>query len=159
MDWLDSILLGLAGLILAGMALLMNVEVLGRTLLSRSTHMADEYSGYGLCAATMLCMVVAMRRERFLRVDGVIERLPPRVQAWASVFGAGVGCVVSLVLCWSTGKLAWTSYLFGSRSIEMSETPLAWPQAVMPLGFGLLAVAFVECGLARARALQRNEAA
>lgn len=148
-DRLDRIMIALAGLILAAMAVLMNVEVFSRTLLSRSTHVSDEFAGYGLCAVTMLCLVAAMRRGRFLRVDGIIERLPPRGQAAAEIFGAIIGLAVSLVLCWSTGKLAWTSYVFGTRSIEMSQTPLVAPQILMPLGFGLLALAFIEMVLRR----------
>ena len=143
LDRLDQAMIALAAVILAGMAVLMNVEIFGRTLLARSTHLSDEYSGYGLCAATMLCLVPAMRRGRFLRVEGLVMRLPPRGQAAAALFGAIVGFAVSAVLCWSTAKLALTSYEFGTRSIEMSETPLALPQAVMPLGFALLVLAFV----------------
>ena len=153
-DRLDQAMIALAAAILAGMAVLMNLEILGRTLLARSTHLSDEYSGYGLCAATMLCLVPAMRRGRFLRVEGLVSRLPPRGQAVAALFGAAVGLAVSLILCWSTAKLALTSYDFGTRSIETSETPLALPQAVMPLGFALLALAFVESAWRQAAALR-----
>ncbi len=143
-DQLDRWLIAVAAIILVGLGALMNLEVGMRTLLSRSTQVSDEFSGYGLCAITMLCLVPAMRRERFLRVDGIVERLSPPFQRAAETFGALIGLVVSAVLCWSTGKLAWTSFQFDTRSIEISQTPLAWPQALMPLGFALLTLAFAE---------------
>lgn len=152
-DQLDRWLVGLAAIILIGLGILMNVEIASRTLLSRSTQISDEFSGYGLCAITMLCLVAAMRRDRFLCVDGIVERLPPPLQRAAETFGALIGFFVSAILCWSTGKLAWTSFQFGTRSIEMSQTPLAWPQALMPIGFALLALAFVETAWRKGRGL------
>lgn len=152
-DQLDRWLVGLAAIILIGLGILMNVEIASRTLLSRSTQVSDEFSGYGLCAITMLCLVAAMRRERFLRVDGIVERLSPTLQRVAETFGALVGFVVSAILCWATGKLAWTSFQFDTRSIEMSQTPLAWPQSLMPIGFALLALAFLETAWRKSRGL------
>ena len=79
-----------------------------------------------------------------------------------AAIAAVIGLAVSAVLCWATGKLAWTSFQFDSRSIEMSQTPLAWPQALMPLGFALLALAFAEAawrklrGTAASRAEERS---
>lgn len=150
-DQLDRWLVAVAAIILIGLGALMNLEVGARTLFSRSTQISDEFSGYGLCAITMLCLVPAMRRERFLRVDGIVERLSPPLQRAAETFGALIGLAVSAVLCWSTGKLALTSFQFDTRSIEMSQTPLAWPQALMPLGFALLALAFAETAWRKAR--------
>jgi TRAP-type C4-dicarboxylate transport system permease small subunit len=150
-DQLDRWLVAVAAIVLIGLGLLMNVEIGARTLFSRSTQVSDEFSGYGLCAITMLCLVPAMRRGRFLRVDGIVERLSPPLRRAAETFGALIGLAVSLVLGWSTGKLAWTSFQFDSRSIEMSQTPLAWPQALMPLGFALLSLAFAETAWRKAR--------
>jgi TRAP-type C4-dicarboxylate transport system permease small subunit len=143
-DALDRVLIAIAGVVLVAVAVLINVEVVGRTFFAWSTQMSDEYSGYGLCATTMLCLVVAMRRDRFLRVDGIVERLPPRGQAAAAIFGAAIGAAVSAVLCWSTAKLTLTSFVFGTTSIEFSQTPLAIPQSLMPIGFGLLCLGFLE---------------
>lgn len=157
-DRLDRWLVALAAIILIGLGALMNIEIASRTLLSRSTQVSDEFSGYGLCAITMLCLVAAMRRERFLRVDGIVERLNPMLQRAAEIFGALIGLAVSAVLCWATGKLAWTSFQFDSRSIEMSQTPLAWPQALMPLGFALLALAFIETAWRKARGVAAGPA-
>jgi TRAP-type C4-dicarboxylate transport system permease small subunit len=149
-DTLDRVLVAVAAAILVAVTVLINVEVVSRTLFARSTQMSDEFSGYGLCAATMLCLVAAMRQGRFLRIDGVVERLPPRGQALAEIFGCIIGFVVSAILCWSTAKLTITSYQFGTRSIEFSQTPLAIPQALMPLGFALLCLGFVEVAIRKA---------
>jgi TRAP-type C4-dicarboxylate transport system permease small subunit len=150
-DRLDTILVGTAGIVLAGIVVLMNVEVAGRSLFGRSTQMADEFAGYGLCAVTMLCLVAAMRRDRFIRVEGLVERLPRMGRMVCDVFGAAIGLGVSLVLCFATAKVAWTSYEFGTRSIEVSQTPLFLPQMAMPFGFGLLALAFVETAIRKVR--------
>jgi TRAP-type C4-dicarboxylate transport system permease small subunit len=151
-DRLDTILVGAAGIVLAAIVVLMNVEVVGRSFFGRSTQMADEFAGYGLCVVTMFCLVAAMRRDRFIRVEGLTERLPRAGRLACDVFGAAIGLGVSLVLCFATARVAWTSYEFGTRSIEISQTPLFLPQMAMPFGFGLLALAFVETALRKVRA-------
>jgi TRAP-type C4-dicarboxylate transport system permease small subunit len=88
-----------------------------------------------------------VRRGRFLRVDGLLQRTSGPVRALLEILEAVIGAAVSLVLAWATLRLALTSFDYGSVSLQPSQTPLAIPQAVLPLGFTLLALAFVERGL------------
>lgn len=148
LDRLERAAIALAILLMVLMAALMNVEIVSRYGFGRSTQIADEYAGYFFTAVTLLCFVPAMRHGRFIRVMFVVERLPRPVRlifdAIASLAGAGV----SAILAWTTFQLVYASWSFGSTSLQAVQTPLFIPQSVMPVGFAILALAFLERGLA-----------
>jgi C4-dicarboxylate transporter DctQ subunit len=156
LDVIQWIGLALGAAMIAAMAILMNVEIAGRTLFGISTQIADEYAGYFFTGATLLCFLPALREGRFLRVDGLIGRLPLRPRAVAEVFAAVIGAVTCAVLADATFDLAAASYAFGTRSLQPSQTALVIPQAIMPFGYGLLTIAFLEWGGLRAAALWRG---
>jgi TRAP-type C4-dicarboxylate transport system permease small subunit len=156
LDIAQSIALVVGGLMIVAMMALMNVEIFARSGFGVSTQIADEFVGYFFTVATMLCFVPALREGRFLMVESVVRRLPWRLQAvfhgMASLIGAGV----SLVLASSTYQLAATSLAFGTVSLQAFQTPLFIPQSVMPIGFVLLALAFMEQGFTGSRRLWRG---
>lgn len=144
-----------AGILLVAMVVLVNVEIVARGVFGVSTLIADEYSGYLFVWITLVGFGHALQKGAFLRVEGLIERLPGRIRAWADALSALVGLVVALACMYSTGTLVLASIRFGTLSIQPSATPLWWPQVVMPLGFAALAVIYA--GLA-AVALRRANA-
>ncbi|HWK95859.1 MAG TPA: TRAP transporter small permease [Pseudolabrys sp.] len=144
LDRLERVAIAAAILSVLLMGLLMNVEVFGRTLFGRSTQISDEFAGYFFTAATLLCLVPAMRHGRFLRVEAVINRVPPAIQTVLKVIGGIIGAGMSAVLTWTTFELAWTSWSYGTVSLQAVQVPLVIPQAILPIGFGLLTLAFVE---------------
>jgi TRAP-type C4-dicarboxylate transport system permease small subunit len=144
LDVLERVAIVVSAVLLVLMGALMNTEVTGRYLFGRSTQISDEYAGYLFTAMTVLCFVPALRRGRFLNVEGLVARLPRSLRVPLDVVGALIGAGVSLVLAWASLRLALTSLDYGSVSLQPSQTPLAIPQAVVPLGLALLALAFVE---------------
>ncbi len=157
LDVVQWIGLVIGAAMIVAMAVLMNVEIAGRTLFGISTQIADEYAGYFFTAATMLCFVPALREGRFLRVEGLMSFFPPRARAILEIIAAVIGAVTCAVLADATLDLVAASASFGTRSLQPSATPLVIPQAVMPLGFGLLAIAFFECGTVCALRLWRGQ--
>ena len=75
------------------------------------------------------------------------------VSLWLAAFVAacGVAMVIAqrarngaLLIVLATGMLVGNSARFASRSIQPSATPLVWPQLILPAGYGLLCLAYVE---------------
>jgi TRAP-type C4-dicarboxylate transport system permease small subunit len=147
LDRLERAAIAAAIVILLMMALLMNVEVFSRYLFGRSTQIADEFAGYFFTAVTLLCFVPALRHGRFLRVEALVERVPAPVQAVLNLIAAFIGALMSMVLAWTTFQLAFASWNYGTVSLQAIQVPLVIPQAILPLGFGLLALAFIEQGV------------
>ncbi len=144
LDRLERVAIAAAVIAVLLMGLLMNVEVFGRTLLGRSTQISDEFAGYFFTAATLLCLVPALRHGRFLRVEAVINRVSPAVRTVLKFIGGVIGAGMSAVLAWTTFGLAWTSWSYGTVSLQAIQVPLVIPQAILPIGFGLLTLAFIE---------------
>jgi TRAP-type C4-dicarboxylate transport system permease small subunit len=144
---LDRLSLGLTHVASIGLVLLVvlvNVDIFARYLLNRSTMIADEYGGYLFVWITMLGVLHTLRAERFLNVMFVVERLSPRGRNLLGISAAGIGFVVCAILAYGTIRLVNTSVMFGTRSIQYSGTPLVWPQLILPVGFVLLCVAYLQ---------------
>jgi TRAP-type C4-dicarboxylate transport system permease small subunit len=133
-----------AGLLLIALLVLMNVEVVARYVFNTSTLIADEYGGYLMAWITMLGAVHILRADRHLTMTAFVDRLSPRARNRAGIVSALIGLGICVVLLYATSVLVGNSARFGSRSIQPSATPLVWPQLIMPLGYALLCLAYVE---------------
>lgn len=130
-------------LMLFMMLLLMCAEIGMRLFFNSSTQISEEYSGYLFTWITLGGFLYAQRAERFLRVDVVRKLIRPRVRAGMDSFAAFAGVALSVILLYATGETFSSSLTFHSTSMQYSETPLYLPQVIMPIGFGLLAIAFL----------------
>ena len=147
LDRLAETCIALSAVMLFLMMLLLGVEIGDRALFKSSTQIADEYSGYLFTWMTMCCFLYAQRSDRFLRVDSLRNRFSPRTKAAADGVAALLAAVLALVLVYATWATFRTSILFSSVSIQPSQTLLAIPQAIMPIGLGLLAIGFIQSGI------------
>jgi TRAP-type transport system small permease protein len=157
LDIVQWIALAIGALMIVAMGVLLNFEVASRSMFGISTQIADEFAGYFFTAATLLCFLPALREGRFLIVEGLVQRLPRRIQAVLRLIAAGLGAGVSVVLAFSTFDLAATSFAYGSVSLQAFQTPLFIPQSIMPVGFALLALGFLEQGVIHSSRLWRGE--
>ncbi|XWN29027.1 MAG: TRAP transporter small permease [Devosia sp.] len=139
----------IAGATMVAILVLMNTEIVVRYLFGSSTLVADEYAGYGFAVLVLFGFIYAHRRGALLRVDIVARRLTGKVGRVFLALGALTGAVLSAISAYAGWKTLSLSLLFGSTSAFASQTPLAIPQAILPVGFALLALSFAEEGLRR----------
>jgi TRAP-type C4-dicarboxylate transport system permease small subunit len=129
----------LASAALLGMIALITLQVILRKLFNSPIEYTDEVSGYLLVAVTLFGLSYAMEKGDHIRVDMGIDRLPAPVLRWLRVAWCVVGIAFSVLLAYETAAYAMESARLGSVSID-SQT-LTWPiQALLPVGFGLLAL-------------------
>lgn len=145
----DYFLIAAATMLLLMLALL-GVEIFDRAVLKSSTQIADEYSGYLFTWATMLCFLYAQRSGRLLRVEVLRNRMSPKGKACADSAADLLAAVLCGVLVYATWATFRGSLQFGSVSIQPSQTPLAYPQIMMPVGLGILGLSFLHSGLSLA---------
>jgi C4-dicarboxylate transporter, DctQ subunit len=134
--WVGSICLFL-------MILLINLEVVGRYFFNFSTLIVDEYGAYLFVACTFFGMAYSFRKGHFLRVTMATNRLPPTVARYFYFGACIVGFIFSSIITWEVAKLTYTSYLYNSKSIQFSATPLAIPQLILPVGMVLITISFL----------------
>lgn len=137
-----------ASLLVAAIAVLVNVEVVCRYAFGTSTLVADEYAAYGFALMVYLGMVHAVRHDALIRID-----IPGRWSAFVArrgprLFGALATLALNLVLLYALVQTLAASVRFQSRSIQVSKTLLAWPQGLVVAAVVLLvlvsAVALVQ---------------
>ncbi|CAH1692961.1 TRAP-type C4-dicarboxylate transport system permease small subunit [Hyphomicrobiales bacterium] len=140
---LERTAIGIAIVVLLALLALTNIEIAGRYFLGFSTLIADEYGGYAYCWLVLLGAVHLLRSDSYLTITLIIDRLP-RLRTAMGVVAGVLGLITSLILLWSCWQTFHLSWLFGTRSIQPSQTPLYLPQVIMPVGFLMLVLAYLE---------------
>ncbi|CAH1656811.1 MULTISPECIES: TRAP transporter small permease [unclassified Chelatococcus] len=140
---LERAAIALAIVVLLALLVLTNVEVAGRYFLGFSTLIADEYGGYAYSWLVLLGAIHLLRSDSYLTITLIIDRLP-RLRSAMGVVAGVLGLGTSLILLWSCWQTFHLSWLFGTKSIQPSQTPLYLPQVIMPVGFLMLVLAYLE---------------
>lgn len=140
----EGLALKLSALLMLALLVLMNVEIFARYLFGRSTLIADEYAGYFYAWIVLLGAVHLLRSDKYLTVTLLTDRLSSRARNIAAIFAGLIGLAVSVISLVSTYAIVQQTWMFGTRSVQPSATPLIYPQAAMLVGYGLLSLAYTE---------------
>jgi TRAP-type C4-dicarboxylate transport system permease small subunit len=104
---------------------------------------STEISELMLYLITMCVAPWLLRRGQHIRVDIVLQALPPRL-AWNFEWvGDVTGFACCLVIAWFGTQAAWSSYLSGAVNIKTLVTPEWWALAPLPLIFILLGIEMI----------------
>lgn len=132
----------LAGVFLAGIAVTIVAQIVGRSL--GYTVDSTESAGFCMAASSFLALGYALRHGEHIRVNLLIRYLGPGprrfVEIWCCVFGAAGMAVFT----WWAFDLAWQSYIFGDLSPGLLAMPFWIPQLGMATGGAIMAVAFLD---------------
>ena len=138
-------LLGCA--ILMAMMLVIVADVALRNLalpgMPQGLAWSTEISELMLYLITMCVAPWLLRQGQHIRVDIVLQAIPPRL-AWSLEWVGdliGLGCCV--VIAWYGTQAAWSSYLSGAVNIKTLVTPEWWALAPLPLVFALLGIEMI----------------
>lgn len=117
-------------------------EILVRTLFHGTLYITEEYSGYLMAALTFFALAFTLKEKAHIRMVFLFSVLRGRARKILEVYAYLVGALFSAVLTGTTFLFFWDSVVNQSRSMQISETYLAIPQAVLPLGSVLLFLQF-----------------
>ena len=113
------------------------VEVLRRFVLAYSSVWGEEVARYAFIYLAWVGASAAVRERAHIRIDVLIEFVPPRVKAALYII-ADIATLILAVICvyWSLAPVI-TSLEFGSvtHGLRVSN---AWFLAAVPLGFALM---------------------
>lgn len=148
-DTLNGILGWLSGVCIAAASLLILTEIVSR-LIWKSLQVTDEYTGYLMAVSSMLGLGYVEKAHGHIRMD-LVDRLRGRfpkfitaLRVWAHLAAAAFAAYLACV-GW---RVFYLSYLYGSKSMQISETPLVIPQFFLPLGAAVLFLQYL-CNLYR----------
>lgn len=138
---LAKLAIAAAGLLLLTILLLMAYSVLWRYFLNAPQPWVDEATAWLLVAAVMLAIPEVQRRNDHIGIDFLHQKLKGRPAARAVlVFGTLTVLVSSVVLVVEGISMVEFSRMLNVLSNQIPEVPLWAVQALVPVGFGLMAL-------------------
>lgn len=142
-----------AGLALLGCAILMAMmliivgDVALRNLalpgMPQGLAWSNEVSELMLYLITMCVAPWLLRQGQHIRVDIVLQAVPPQVAWGLEWVGDVIGFVCCLVIAWYGSQAAWSSYTSGAVNIKTLVTPEWWLLAPLPAVFILLGIEMI----------------
>lgn len=134
-----ALLLAMMAIIVADVGL-RNVAVPG---LPRGLAWSNEISELFLYLITMCVAPWLLRQGQHIRVDILLQSMPPRLAWYFEWLGDLIGLACCCVMAWNGTRAAWSSYLSGAVNIKTLVTPEWWGLAPLPAVFLLLAAEMI----------------
>jgi TRAP-type C4-dicarboxylate transport system permease small subunit len=140
-DRLGAIGAALAAVAVLVMVLLMGAGVFFRYVIGQPLIWVDEAVRYVLVFSVMLAVADVMRRGENIRVDLLLEPLPPRLRRVAELGGLLAALVFGLALTWLGIDMVVFSYEVGLTTASEIDIPSAWVEIALPIGGLMLTLA------------------
>lgn len=118
-------------------------EIFMRSIFNKTLYITEEYTGYLMAAITFLALAYTQKDKEHIRMTLLYAALKPRQKAFLDIACYAVGLIFALLLTGATFRLFMDSLVSSSMSMQVSRTPLAIPQAFLPLGGIILAIQFI----------------
>ena len=119
------------------MTLLVTVDILGRSIIGRTTLVADEMSRYLLLAIVYLGLALTQRAGKHIEVNIFSRWLSERYRERLGQVTLIAGFLFIGWLTWMTwGPVQW-NYIQHAKSLTLIRTPLWIPHLLVPLGLAL----------------------
>lgn len=129
-------------MICAGVCLVIG-EILARSVFNSTLYVAEEYSGYLMSGLTFVALGYTLRDKGHIRMTFLRSALSVRGKLILDMICFLIGFLFCIELTYVTFMFFWDSAASGSRSMQVSETPLAIPQFFLPLGAFILLLQFL----------------
>ncbi|MCJ8500821.1 TRAP transporter small permease subunit [Desulfatitalea alkaliphila] len=141
-DWISGVGGFLTGVMMClGVGLIMG-EIVFRTFFNQTLYVAEEYAGYLMAMLTFCALAYTLRERGHIRMTFLHKVVVGRGRAYLDLACLTIGFCFCLVLIYFTFIFFWDSVVTGSRSMQISKTYLAIPQAFLPFGALLFALQF-----------------
>ncbi len=115
-------------------------NVVGRYFFSAPIEWAEEVMLFLMVAIVFMGASYVSWKGRQIAMDLLIAQLPPGPRKVANLFAMTVEVVAPLWIAWLATPVILTLWSFDQRS-QAADIPLAIPQALIPVGFVMIAFA------------------
>jgi TRAP-type C4-dicarboxylate transport system permease small subunit len=146
-DTLVDTLSIVAGVLLISLMLATCLGVFFRYFLGRSILGLVDISEVLLLYITFLGAAWLLRKEGYVKVELLSDRLSPRTRAWLEIIISAICAICCLVVVRSGVQLAWDFVQRGVMTPGIIGLNRAWPIAIIPLGSLLLALQLLKRAL------------
>ncbi|MEO0249772.1 MAG: TRAP transporter small permease [candidate division WOR-3 bacterium] len=138
-DRINDVIMVVAGILLWGQMLIVNIEVFSRYL-GRPTTWVTEISSILVLWIPFMIAAWVLRKEGHVKMDLLIERFHPRTRGLVDCITSLIGVVVMLIVAWA--GLMTTIYWIGNRTPTILMLPRSPIVGIIFFGSLLFAVQF-----------------
>lgn len=144
-DRISNVFGVIAGIfMILGMVLVLT-EVVAR-FFNKTIYITGEYTAYFMVAITFLGLAYTLKEKGHIRMT-FLHNLKifksGKVRAYLEMYTLLIGFILFSIITVVTAQYFWDSVVTDTRSMQVSQTPLAIPQFAMPLGSLLITLQFV----------------
>lgn len=141
-DRIIDLFAGAAGVIVLFLIASICAEIVMRYFLNRPLAWVVEISETNLLYLTFLGAAWVLKREGHVKVDIVVSRFRPGIQALFNAISSILGAAVCLVLIWYGAQETWSHFV---RGLYLPDThmPIAPILLIIPLGSFLFFIQFL----------------
>lgn len=149
----------IGGVLLLGAAVLVSVEVLGRSSQLLVFSLGTELASYILAVAATWSLAHIVFERAHVRVDFLAQRLPPAQRAILDLLALASLVAVGAVLTFGAVEMVMTSLRLSSRSNTTLGVPMSIPHGLWTFGlFWFTAVSAFRCVQALRAVLRKDYA-
>lgn len=138
-----GLLRALSAAVLAFMVLAICYDTLARYLFSRPTNWSLEVNGFMVLYLGTLGAVEALVNNSHIRLTLLSAQLPRPLGRLVFRLIALCGLAFCTVIAWRGGIMTVDAYHYDERVSSAFGTPMFLPYALLPVGFGLMALQFL----------------
>ena len=142
-DRTNNTLFLLAGVLIIFVMLAVGAEVTMRFFFDRGTIWVQEISQYSLLFITFLGAAWVLKIERHVKIDLLLNRLNPKVQALLNMITSTLCTIACSIITWYGVRVAWDYFQAGYYFSTPLETPQFIVLGIIPIGSFLLVIQFL----------------
>ena len=139
-DFLSELLAYWSGAAFVLVSLYITYDSAARYLGLPFSGITDEISAYCLAVAGTGGMAYGLKVGAHVRIDLLLAHLGPTMRRAFDILAGGVTMCFAALLAYYAWVQAYEAFDLGTRSITVLQAPLAIPQALVAVGFTLLAI-------------------
>lgn len=133
----------LAGTMMCLGVVLIVSEIVLRTGFSSTLYVTEEYAGYLMAMLTFCALGYTLRDRSHIRMTFLHKVVIGRPRIYLDMACFVIGFCFCVLLTYFTFNFFWDSVVIGSRSMQISRTYLAIPQAFLPFGSLIISLQFL----------------
>ena len=138
-----AVLAAIAALMTLAMSFWVTYDVLARKFFDIGSPWSFDLSEYSLVWITFLGAPWVLLQDRHVRIALLIEAIPTWAQRTLGILVCIVAAFICGVLAWRTGVAAIEYFERNVYMPRIWRIPRIWPYCIIPIGSGLLTIAFV----------------
>lgn len=129
--------------VLAFMVVTICYDAVMRYIFAAPTSWSLEVNTFLIIYVAVMTAADVQRTDNHIRITFFSDKMGPRVQRVVRALIGVVGAVFCAIMAWRGGLITLQAFQYGERVSSSFGTPMVIPYAMLPIGFGALALRFL----------------